>query len=223
MTPLNADLGEGAAHDAELMPLIRAANVGCGQHAGDALTARAALKLAARHGVEVGAHPGYPDRANFGRAELSWNAETAGAHLLMQVGGLIALARAIPVAVTFLKPHGALYHRANADPAIAGAVAAVALLNGLELVGLPDSELARAAARLNIPYRREGYADRRYSPAGTLVPRDRPDALIHDPAKAAEQARRLAGHIDTLCVHGDTPGALAFTRELAARLNSAVH
>ena len=221
MTPLNADLGEGAAHDAELMPLIRAANVGCGRHAGDALTARAALKLAARHGVEVGAHPGYPDRATFGRAELGWDAETAGANLLMQVGGLIALARAVPVAVTFLKPHGALYHRANADPTMAGVVAAVALLTGLDLVGLPGSELARAAAKLNVPYRREGFADRRYAPDGTLVPRDQPDALIRDPAEAAEQARRLAGGIDTLCVHGDTPGALAFARELAARLGCA--
>ena len=218
MPPLNADLGEGGAHDAELMPLIRAANVGCGRHAGDAVTARAALRLAAAHGVEVGAHPGYTDRANFGRVELDWDAETTGANLLMQVGGLVALARTLPVPVTFLKPHGALYHRANADAAIAGAVAAVALLSGLELVGLPDSALAAAAKRLGIPYRREGFADRRYLPGGTLVPRDRPDALIHDPAEAAAQVRLLIGRVDTVCVHGDTPGSLEFTRELARRL-----
>ena len=218
MLPLNADLGEGGTHDAELMSLIRAANIGCGQHAGDAVTARAALRLAAARGVEVGAHPGYPDRINFGRVELGWDAETIGANLLMQVGGLLALARTLPVAVTYLKPHGALYHRANSDPSIAGAVAAVALLSGLELVGLPHSALATAAAKLNIPYRREGFADRRYSPDGSLVPRNQPDAIIHDPTEAAQQMRRLIGTVDTVCVHGDTPDAVLFTRELAKRL-----
>lgn len=217
---LNADVGEGAGADADLMPLVDAANVGCGAHAGDPVVTRAALELARDHGVEIGAHPGYPDRDHAGRRELGWPPEQIGPHLLSQVGGLLMLARALPAVVTYLKPHGALYHRANSDPAIARTVAAVALLTGLELVGLPDSELEAAARRLNRPYRREGFADRRYLSDGTLVPRTAPDALITDPAEAAEQVRRLVRDygVETVCVHGDTPGAAEFTRALRQAL-----
>jgi len=219
---LNADLGEGAGADADLMPLIDAANVCCGAHAGDPVLSRAALELARTHGVEIGAHPGYPDRDHAGRRELGWPPERIGAHLLYQVGGLLTLARVVPAIVTYLKPHGALYHRANHDPEVARTVAAVALLTGLELVGLPDSELEAAARRLNRPYRREGFADRRYLPDGTLAPRSAPDALITDPAEAAEQIRRLTRDfgVDTVCVHGDTPGVAEFVRALRQALGT---
>lgn len=220
---LNADLGEGGPADAELMALVSAVNVGCGMHAGDPPTTRAALAHAARLDLAIGAHPGYPDREHFGRRELNWPADIIYAHVHYQLGGLLALASVSGATVSYLKPHGALYHRCAADHEVAKAVAAVAWQHALALVGLPDSELEAAAATLRVPFRREGFADRRYDAAGKLVPRDRPDALLHDSAEAVEQVLRLAEtlQIETVCVHGDTPGALAFTQAVRDGLESA--
>ena len=190
-TPFNADTGEAAGPDAELMPHVGQVNVGCGAHAGGPVETLAALRLAAAHGVEVAAHPGYPDRANFGRVETGLSPRAIGAHVLSQVGGLLALARAVPVAVAWLKPHGALYHRAGLDAEAARTVAAVAALTGLGLVGRPGSALQAAAGRVGVRYRPEGFADRRYRADGSLVPRTDPAALLTDPAEAAAQVRRL--------------------------------
>jgi UPF0271 protein len=217
---LNADLGEGAGFDAELMPLVTSANVCCGAHAGSPDVTRDTLALAARHGVTVGAHPGYADREHFGRRELAVSPHEVGTLCLYQVGGLEALARVTPVRVAYLKPHGALYNQACRDPDLARAVAAVALVSGLTLVGLPGSELERAAGRLNLPFAAEGFADRRYRPDGSLVPRTDPDAFVHDPGEAVAQVERLIRHrgVRTVCVHGDNPAAVAFAGAVRAAL-----
>ena len=217
---LNADLGEAAGSDADLMPLITSANVGCGFHAGDADTTRAALELAREHGVAVGAHPGYPDRVNFGRVEHIVDARQVGTLCCYQVGALLGLARAVGVPVRFVKLHGALYHQACRDPDLAGPVVAVALLHGLAVVGLPGSALEAVAARANVPFIAEGFADRRYRPDGTLVPRTESDAFVHDPAEAVAQIDRLVRDhgVRTVCVHGDGPTAVAFTTAVRAGL-----
>jgi len=214
VTPLdwNADLGEGSPHDAELMAAVTSVNVACGGHAGDPGLIRRTLELTKRHPVTVNAHPGYFDRDHFGRRELDLPPGELAAQLQYQLGGLLALARVAGVAVAGLKPHGGLYHQAGRDPAVARVVAAAALLNGLGLVGPPGAALEAAAASLRVPYRREGFADRGYRPDGTLIPRGEAGATLTDPAAAVAQVARLAasGAIDTVCVHGDHPGVVAF-------------
>lgn len=211
---LNADLGEGASSDAELMTLVTSANISCGAHAGDPVLIRATLELAKQHRVAVGAHPGYPDRENFGRRELSLTQSELGAQCLYQIGGFLALARVASVVVKYLKPHGALYNQACRDPALAQVIVAMAMMNGLEVVGLPDSALETAARKINVPFHREGFADRRYRPDGTLVPRSEADAFVHDPAEAVAQVEWLIREkqVRTICVHGDNPDAVRFSR-----------
>ena len=220
MTPLdwNADLGEGSPHDAEVMAAVTSVNVACGGHAGDPGLIRRTLELTKRYAVTVNAHPGYFDREHFGRRDLDLPPGELAAQLQYQLGGLLALARVAGVPVAGLKPHGALYHRAGRDPEVARTVAAAALLNGLGLVGQPGSALQAAAAALRVPYRREGFVDRRYRPDGSLVPRGEPGAVLSDPAEAAAQVARLAasGAIDTVCVHGDHPGVAGFVRAVRA-------
>jgi UPF0271 protein len=216
---LNCDLGEGCPHDAELMPLITSANVACGFHAGGPAEAAAALVLADRHGVRAGAHPGLPDREHFGRRELDRSESEIYQDCVYQAGALAGLARAAGLALTHLKPHGALYNRACRDDAYARPVVAAAELFGLAVLGLPGSRLeALSAGRCR--FVAEGFADRRYLPDGSLVPRGRPDAFVHDPDEAVRQALELLRQrgVRTLCVHGDNPQALAFVRELRAAL-----
>jgi 5-oxoprolinase (ATP-hydrolysing) subunit A len=216
---LNCDLGEGCPHDAELMPLITSANIACGFHAGDPATARAALEAAARHGVQVGAHPGFPDREHFGRRELSRTGREVFDDCVYQVGALAGLARAAGLALRYVKPHGALYNMACRDEAYARPVVDAVALFGLTLMGLPGSRLEAASAG-RCPFVAEGFADRRYQPDGSLVPRSRPDAFVTDPAEAVRQAERLVRErgVRTLCVHGDNPEALAFVRALREAL-----
>jgi UPF0271 protein len=216
---LNCDLGEGGPFDAELMPLITSANVACGFHAGDPSTARAALAAAARLGVQVGAHPGFPDREGFGRRELARPEAQVFDECAYQIGALAGLARAVGLALRYVKPHGALYNLACRDDAYARPVVAAAELFGLALMGLPDSRLQALCAG-RVPFVAEGFADRRYLPDGSLVPRGRPGAFVEDPAEAVRQAQRLLRDQDvrTLCVHGDNPQALAFVRALRAAL-----
>jgi 5-oxoprolinase (ATP-hydrolysing) subunit A len=208
---LNSDLGEGCGLDAELMPLVTSANICCGFHAGDAATAHAALTLAMQHGVQIGAHPGYADRDNFGRRELALSANAIYELCLYQVGALAGLAQAVGVRLRYLKPHGALYNQACRDEAIARPIMAAAEVLRLPLMGLPGSKLAGGAGFIA-----EGFADRRYRPDGTLVPRDQPDAFVHDIDDAVAQADWLlrAHGIGSLCVHGDNPQALEFVRGL---------
>ena len=212
---LNSDLGEGRAFDGELMPLVTSANVACGFHAGDPAIARATLETAARHGVHAGAHPSFPDRENFGRRELDRTEAETFADCVYQVGALMGLAKAVGRPLRHLKPHGALYNMACRLDAYARPVVAAAELFSLPLLGLPGSRLEVLSAG-RCPFVAEGFADRRYLPDGSLVPRTRADAFVDDPEEAVRQVEWLmrVRKIRTLCVHGDNPHAVAFVRKL---------
>jgi UPF0271 protein len=216
---LNCDLGEGCGHDADLMPLITSANISCGFHAGDPATAHAtlalALALAKQHRVQVGAHPGFADREHFGRRELALSEQQIFEDCVYQIGALAGLARAAAVDLRYVKPHGALYNMACRNDAVARPVVAAAALFGLQLMALPGSRLEALSAG-RCPFVAEGFADRRYLPDGSLVPRSSPEAFVHDPAEAVFQAEVLLREkgVQTLCVHGDNPEAVAFVRAL---------
>jgi UPF0271 protein len=212
---LNCDLGEGCPHDAELLSLITSASIACGFHAGDPATAHAALTAAVRHGVQVGAHPSFPDRDNFGRREMPRPEEDIFHDCVWQIGALAGLARAAGTTLRHVKPHGALYNMACRDDAYARPVVAAAGLFGLAVVGLPQSRLEALCAG-RCPFVAEGFADRRYLPDGSLVPRSRTDACVEDATAAVRQVEWLMQErgVRTICVHGDNPQAVAFVREL---------
>jgi UPF0271 protein len=219
---LNCDLGEGCTSDADLMGLITSANVCCGIHAGDPLTADRTLVLAAQHGVRVGAHPGYADREHMGRREMTLPAEQVRAEIIYQVSALQGLACARGLTIAYVKLHGALYNQANREPSLAALVASTAKVLGLPVMGLPDSALETACLGM-VGYIREGFADRRYRPDGSLVPRTEPDAFVTSPAEAVSQAFWLIRErgVESLCVHGDNPEALSFVRGLRDALTAA--
>ena len=216
---LNADLGEGCGSDAELMPLITSANVACGFHAGDAATALVTLQLATKHGVHVGAHPSFPDREHFGRRELVRSQRQVFEDCVYQIGAILGLARAAGVAVSYIKAHGALYNMACRDDAYALPLVRAAETLDLPLLGLPGSRL-QALCEGRCRFVAEGFADRRYRPDGSLVPRSEPNAFIESAEEAVQQALLLLRErkIETLCVHGDNPKALEFVRELRGQL-----
>jgi 5-oxoprolinase (ATP-hydrolysing) subunit A len=200
---LAADLAEGGGADSAILACVDSASLACGVHAGSAsLSIATALRCRAM-GVEVGAHPGYDDRAAFGRVEQPLTPAEIEALVGFQVAALAAVA---PIA--YVKPHGALYHRCERDPQAAEAVARVAARHGAGLLGQPGHEMLAAAKRMSIPAYREGFADRLLKPDGTLAGRGEAGALL-GPTPAAAQAVRLAltGGFDSLCVHGDAPGA----------------
>jgi UPF0271 protein len=211
---LNSDLGEGAGSDEEILASVDSASVACGVHAGSASISIATALRCGELGVEVGAHPGYDDRANFGRIEVPLSPDEIEALVAFQVGGLAAV---VPIA--FVKPHGALYRRCQLDSDAADAVARVARVHGVGLVSQPGSELLAAARRAGIPDYREGFADRKLLPDGSLAPRHEPGAVLN-PDAAAKQALRLAmsGEFDTICIHGDTKGAATVARSVRAAL-----
>lgn len=216
---LNCDLGEGAGTDAELIPLITSANVSCGAHAGTPGVILTTLEMAAKLDVVVGAHPSHPDRQHFGRREL----RTPGRDLLEQIHSQIAFLRVLAeqagTPIRYVKPHGALYNQACREDAYAEPVLAACELFGLPVVGLPGSRLEeRAIGR--VPFFAEGFADRRYLPDGSLVPRDQPNAFVEDPKEAARQVRRLIAErgVRTICVHGDNPKAVEFVRAVREEL-----
>jgi UPF0271 protein len=214
---LNADLGEGAGADEAIMAHIDSASVACGVYAGSASTTIATASRYRQLGVEVGAHPGYDDREGFGRRERPISAAEIEALVTFQVA---ALAAVVPIA--YVKPHGALYHRCQHDPASADAVARVAKAHGVGLVGQPGLELLAAARRAGVPAYREGFADRRLLADGSLAPRTEPGAVL-DAGTAAAQAVRLArsGQYDTICIHGDSDGAAAVAAAVRAALREA--
>jgi UPF0271 protein len=216
---LNCDLGEGCPCDAELMPLITSANVACGFHAGDPATAHATLLLAARYGVQVGAHPGFPDREHFGRQELRRSEQQVYEDCVYQIGAVAGLARAARAEVRYVKPHGALYNMACRQDEYARPIVAAVELFALKLMSLPRSRLEALSAG-RCPFVAEGFADRRYLPDGSLVPRTRADAFVRDATEAVRQAERLVldQGVRTLCVHGDNPDAVAFVRALREQL-----
>ncbi len=236
----NCDLGEDpaeAARDEALLAIVTSANVACGGHAGDEESMRRVVRAAARLGVAVGAHPGYPDREHFGRRGLELTAAEIADTVSAQVLALRDIAAREGIALSHVKPHGALYNRAAGDARLAAAIAAgVARVDArLPLYGLAGSaalEVWRRAGFLTVA---EAFADRRYEADGTLRSRAHGDALIADPAAAAEQAVRLAaegwtepaggGRIaveaGTLCIHSDTPGALAIASAVRRALEAA--
>jgi UPF0271 protein len=222
---LNCDLGEGAPHDAKLMPLISSANIACGAHAGDAATMRRNLELARKHGVAAGAHPGYRDRANFGRVELALAPREVFQLVQEQIRELQQIAADVGTRLTHVKPHGALYNQAASDPALAEAIAAAVheIDPRLCLFGLAGSALITAARARGLVAASEIFADRRYQPDGSLVPRTHPDAHISDPTEACTQVLRLIrdGRADTVCIHGDGPQAVTFADCLRSALNGA--
>ena len=200
---LNADLGEGAGEDEAILARVDSASVGCGVHAGSVSISIATVLRCGALGIEVGAHPGYDDRANFGRIEVPISVDEIEALVAFQVGALAAVA---PLA--YVKPHGALYRRCQNDHAAADALARVAKRHGVGLVGQPGFEIIAAAERALIPGYREGFADRRMMVDGSLAPRHEAGAVL-EPEHAIEQALQMAasGRYDTICIHGDSPGA----------------
>ena len=218
---LNCDLGEGCPYDAELMPLITSANIACGFHAGDSATALAALRAAARFGVRAGAHPSFPDREHFGRREMDRSEDQVFEDCVYQIGALAGLARAAGIALHHVKPHGALYNMACREDRLARPVVAATELFGLALMGLPGSHLEALSAG-RCPFIAEGFADRRYRPDGSLVPRMEPNAFIEDPAEAVAQVHWLVRTrgVQTICVHGDNPRAVAFVRALLREMTN---
>ena len=218
---LNADLGEGAGFDAELMPLVTSANVCCGLHAGGPSEIARTLALANTFGAAVGAHPGYADREHFGRRELALSNQDLVSLCIYQLGALYAMTAALNMSVRYVKPHGALYNQACRDRQIADLFVIAAVQLQLPVVGLPESELEAACVE-QVEFVREGFADRRYQPDGSLVPRDQPDAFVHDPAEAVEQVEWLVRekHVQTICVHGDNPQAIAFATAVRVALLS---
>lgn len=220
---LNADLGEGHGQDAALMALVSSCNIACGGHAGDAVSMRATLALAADAGVVVGAHPSYPDREGFGRRSRFLEGEPLRESLVEQVDCLEQLASEAGMTLRHMKPHGALYNDADLDPGLSDLVASVAKQQGLVLVGPPAGELAGAASRRGLGYCAEGFVDRAYTASGHLLPRCEEGAVFSDVSQAVEQALSLvvrqrvrsvegdtiAMSVGTLCLHSDTPNAVA--------------
>ena len=239
---LNADLGEsfGAwrmGDDDALLDVVTSANIACGFHAGDPLTIRRACAGAVARGVSIGAQVSYRDLPGFGRREMDVPPEELTAEILYQIAALDGIARAEGGRAGYVKPHGALYHRSARDPVQAAAlVAAIGAYDaGLALLTLPGSEAARAADEAGLTVVTEAFADRAYRADGTLVPRGEPGAVISDPARATARAVQLAtSHTvesadgqqvpvrsRSVCVHGDTPGAVALARAVRDGLERA--
>lgn len=218
---LNADLGEGITDDDGLLALVTSANVACGFHAGDAATMAAVCRTAAARGVVVGAQVSYADRAGFGRRRMDVAAEQLTDWVAEQIAVLSAIARECGSEVAYVKPHGALYNRVVDDEEQAAAVLAGS--GELPVLGLPISVLLRQAALQGRLVVAEGFPDRGYTPEGRLLPRDQPGALVEDPAAVAENAVVLAtsGQVRSVCVHGDSPGAVTTAARVRAGLECA--
>lgn len=238
---LNADLGEldgeaGRALDAEMLAVVSRCALACGGHAGDAASMHATLMAAHANGVQVGAHPSYPDRENFGRRTLEIRLEDLLASLSGQIEALMAMAAPIGVPVAFVKPHGALYNDAARSVGLAECIAEATSRAGISTVmGPPRSALTRAAAQAGLSYISEGFIDRLYQPDGALTPRTLQGAVIEDPDTRVAQAMSIATKhlvktsdgtvidmpVQTLCLHGDTAGAADSARAIRAALTTA--
>lgn len=238
---LNADVGEGFSQhslgsDPEILQYVTSANIACGFHAGDPTVMRRTILVAKERGVRIGAHPGYPDLQGFGRREMSLAPEEVRDAVLYQIGALQALAKACGMRLQHVKPHGALYNVASKDSAVAKAIAvAVAEADAsLILVGLAGSALLAAGRAMGLKVAGEAFVDRAYTDEGTLLSRRLPGAVITDEVEAAARAVQIAtGKIrtvsgreitvkaETLCIHGDTPGAPAMARRIREGLEAA--
>lgn len=214
---LNIDLGELPGEPESLYQAAHLANIACGGHVGDAHSMAQALARCRRHGTAVGAHPSYVDHEGFGRRRLEMAPDDLAQAVRLQCARLVEAASQVPLPVEYIKPHGALYHVAHQEAAVARAViegAVAALGKDIVVLGPAGGALAQAAEVAGLAYAVEGFADRATHADGSLVPRDQPGALILEPEAAATRAWSLAraGRVDTLCVHGDTPGAEAIAR-----------
>lgn len=239
---LNCDAGESfgpwpMGNDEALIPLMTSVNIACGAHAGDPMVMRRTIELAARHGVAVGAHPGYPDLQGFGRRALGLTPAEVEAWVLAQVGALAAVARAMGVSLQHVKAHGALYNAASDDTALAEAIARAVRAYDPELILMARAGSVQASVgrEMGLRVAEEAFADRGYDRQGRLLPRGEPGALLSDAGGAAARAVELvrteslrAGdgttlrlHAQTLCVHSDTPGAAALAAEVRAALERA--
>uniref|UniRef100_UPI003D91B369 5-oxoprolinase subunit PxpA n=1 Tax=Gordonia sp. B7-2 TaxID=3420932 RepID=UPI003D91B369 len=234
---LNADLGEGVGDDAAMVEIVTSANVACGFHAGNPSDILATCRAAAAAGVRIGAQVSYPDRAGFGRRFLDIDAGDLIADLIYQIGALEAIARSVGAQVSYVKPHGALYntivHHEQQAQAVVTAIAAAG--PGLAVMGLPGAEVIGRAERAGLPVILEAFADRAYRPDGTLVPRSEPGAVLSDSAEIAKRVVELTldGRLtaidgssisvaaQSICLHGDTPGAVGHARAVRAALADA--
>ena len=239
---LNCDMGESfgpwrMGADESVMPHITSANIACGAHAGDPGVMRRTVRLARAAGVAVGAHPGFADLQGFGRREMTIDPSDVEDSLIAQIGALAAIAKAEGSALQHVKAHGALYNMAARDRSLADAIArAIASIDtSLIMFGLPNSPMLHAGRAAGLRVAAEGFADRAYQSDGSLAPRSRPGSVIHDieavVARAVRMAREgvvltpegaeVALRVDTICVHGDTPGAAELTRRIRAALEAA--
>jgi UPF0271 protein len=238
---LNCDLGESfgvytIGQDEAVIPLVTSVNIACGFHAGDPQVMLQTVQLAKAHGTAIGAHPGLPDLVGFGRRDMRITPEEAYALTTYQIGALAAIAATLGVRLQHVKPHGALYNMAARDAVLAEAIATAVrdVDRNLILFGLAGSELVKAGKRAGLRVAQEVFADRTYQADGTLTPRSRTDAMLHDAQEAAERVIRMLREgvvratdgtdvpiqADTVCVHGDGPKALAFVKEIRERLQS---
>jgi UPF0271 protein len=242
MIDINCDMGESfgpwvMGADAEVMPHITSANVACGGHAGDPSVMRRTVRAAKAHGVAVGAHPGFADLQGFGRREMQADPSEVEDSLLAQIGALAAIARAEGMPVRHVKAHGALYNMAARDRRLADAIAQAikAFDPSLVMFALPNSPMVQAGIAAGLRVAAEGFADRSYEPDGSLTPRSRAGAVIHDVDRVVDRAVRMVRDgvvltpdgkevplkVDTICVHGDTPGAPVLTQRIRAALTAA--
>lgn len=238
---LNSDLGEGfgrwqVGDDEALLSIVTSANVACGFHAGDPSVLRRTTAAAAERGVAVGAHVGYRDLAGFGRRFLDVAPAELTNEVVYQLGALAAFTRLAEDRIRYVKPHGALYNAiVHHEQQAAAVVEAVKAFDpALPVLGLPGSRFLRLAEDAGLPVYREAFADRAYTPQGALVPRDQPGAVLRDPETIAERCLRIADGrpveavdgteiligADSLCVHGDSPGAVGITRAVSGRLRA---
>ena len=239
---INADIGESfgiysIGNDERLLRTITSGSIACGFHAGDPRVMRHTVRMAAKAGVSIGAHPGFPDLAGFGRREMNIEPREIADIVLYQIGALGAIAKAEGAALRHVKPHGALYNMSVERVDIAEAIArAVASFDGnLVLIGLPGSALLAEGSRLGLRVAAEAFADRSYEADGTLTPRRLEGAVLSEPGSVAERAvrmvrdgevtarngSRLSIKVDTICVHGDTPGAAELAAAVRAGLEQA--
>lgn len=219
---LNLDAGERDDETEELWAPCDLLSIACGGHAGDEQSMTRVVAYCARHGrPAIGAHPSYPDREGFGRRTIEIDSQALRESVAAQCAALAKVAAAHDARVRYVKPHGALYHDAARELSAASAVligARQSLGPDVVVIGPPHGVLLDAALDLGLAYLREGFADRATRPDGSLVPRSEPGALIIEPAAAAARARQLAGEVDTICVHGDTPDAIAIVRAVREAL-----
>ena len=234
---LNADLGEGAGFDAELIPLLSSANIACGFHAGNPHLIKKSVELCVKHNVHVGAHPSFPDMWGFGRREMKCSSEEIIDYMLYQIGAVDAFCKASNVKLYHVKPHGAIYNMASKDKGIAQAIAQAIKMydSSLKVFTQPGSMLAKASIELGLEVVGEVFADRAYNNDGTLVSRKLPKSVLHDPSEVLGRTLKmvcdkqvvtysndvLSLEADTVCLHGDNPAAINLAKAIKEGLESA--